>query len=102
MYSTDVELWQQEILLITGYNKTIMSMSDACTMYLYVIRPMKLFSKIKRYFSISNIRRNNFQNLNVSRLVLNLSLSNPLKPREVENEDVVGAAPTGDAPTTSE
>ena len=28
VYSTDVELWQQEILVIIGYNKTIMSMSD--------------------------------------------------------------------------
>ena len=51
---------------------------------------MKLFSKIKRYFStrpcsyayrqISNVRRTNFQNLNVSRLVLNFSLPNPLEP----------------------
>ena len=28
VYSTDDELWQQEILVIVGYNKTIMSMSD--------------------------------------------------------------------------
>ena len=27
-YSTDDELWQQEILVIIGYNKTILSMSD--------------------------------------------------------------------------
>ena len=42
---------------------------------------------------------------NDSRLVLHLSLPNSLKPdveNEVENEDVVGAAPTGDAPITSE
>ena len=28
LYSTDDESWQQEILVIIGYNKTIMSMSD--------------------------------------------------------------------------
>ena len=28
VYSTDDELWQQEILVTIGYNKTIMSMSD--------------------------------------------------------------------------
>ena len=55
------------------------------------------------YRETSNIRRTKYQNLHVSRLVLHLSLSNLLKPGDwVENEDVVGAAPTGDAPTTSE
>ena len=39
--------------------------------------------------------------LNVSCLVLQLSLPNPSKPG-FKNEDVVGAAPTGDAQTTSE
>ena len=35
--------------------------------------------------------------------VLQLLLPNPLKPGvKVEDEDVVGTAPTGDAPTTSE
>ena len=53
------------------------------------------------YRETFNIRDTKSQNVNVSRLVLQLSLPNPLKP-EVENEDVVGAAPTGDAPTTSE
>ena len=42
------------------------------------------------------------QNLNVSRLILQLSLCNILKPGvESRIEDVVGAALTGDAPTTS-
>ena len=41
------------------------------------------------YRQVSNIRRTESQNFNVSRF-------------SVENEDVVGAAPTGDAPTTSE
>ena len=55
------------------------------------------------YRKISNISRTKSQNLNDSRLVLLLSLPNPLKPGGLgENEDVVGAAPAGDAPTTSE
>ena len=55
------------------------------------------------YRKVSNIRRTKSQNLNDPYLVLKSSLPNPLKPGvEVENEDVVGAAPTGDAPTTSE
>ena len=42
-------------------------------------------------------------NLNVSRLVLQLSLLNPLKPGVTSRiEDAVGAAPTGGAPTTFE
>ena len=41
------------------------------------------------------------QNLNVSRFGLQLSLRNILKPG-VKNEDVVVAAPTGDAPTPTE
>ena len=58
---------------------------------------------VNRYRKVSNIRRTKSLNVNAFRLVLQLSLPNPLKPRvEVENEDVVGAAPTGDAPTTSE
>ena len=45
------------------------------------------------------------QNWNVSRLVLQLFLPNPFKPSVKsinDNEDVVGAAPTGDDPTTTE
>ena len=54
-----------------------------------------------KYRKISNIRRTKSPNLNVSRLVLQLSLPNVMKPGvQVENEDVVGAAPTGDTPTT--
>ena len=52
---------------------------------------------------MSNIRRTNSPNLIIPRLVLQLSLPDPMKPEfQVENEDVVGAAPTGDAPNTSE
>ena len=58
---------------------------------------------LQTYRQVSNIRRTKFQLLKYSRAVLRLSLPNLLKPRcQVENEDVVGAAPTGDAPTTSE
>ena len=50
----------------------------------------------------SNISRTKFQNLDVSRLLSSSSLC-PVHARcYVENEGVVGAAPTGVAPTTSE
>ena len=52
------------------------------------------------YHQTSNISRTKSLNLNVSPIILQLSLSNPLRPGE--NEDVVGAAPTGDDPTSSE
>ena len=53
-----------------------------------------------KYRQFSNIRRTHFQNINVSRLVV---FAQSIEARcSVENEDVVGAAPTGDAPTTSE
>ena len=55
------------------------------------------------YHQTSNIGHTKSQNLNFSHLILQLSLHSPFKPGvKVENEDVVGAAPTGDAPTTSE
>ena len=58
---------------------------------------------INIYRQISNISRTKSDYLNVSRFILQLSLPNPLKPGvKVENEDVVGAAPTSDAPNTSE
>ena len=53
------------------------------------------------YRQTSNISSTEFPNLSIYRLDLQLSLSNPLKP-DVENDDVVGAALTGDAPTTFE
>ena len=53
------------------------------------------------YCKISNISCIKSQNLNNSRLVLQLSLPSLLKP-SVKNEDVVVAAPTGNALTTSE
>ena len=55
------------------------------------------------YRQTYNISRTKFQKLNVSRLVLQLALLDPLMPDFiVENEDVVEVAPTGDATTTSE
>ena len=55
-----------------------------------------------KYRQISNISHTKSQNLNVSCLVLQLSLCNlSNQVLLVENEDV-GAAPIGDAPTTSE
>ena len=53
------------------------------------------------YCQTSNIIHTKSQNFNVSRLAVVFAQS--IKARcWVENEDVVGAAPTGDAPTTSE
>ena len=55
------------------------------------------------YGKISNISCTKSLNLNVSRLGLQLVLRNFVEAMcWVVNEDVVGAAPTGDAPTTSE
>ena len=65
---------------------------------------MKNDRVIKGFYCIrqtSNISRTKSQNLNVSHLVLQLFLLNQLKPG-VKNEYVFGAAPTGDAPTTSD
>ena len=53
------------------------------------------------YRKVSDIRLIQSQNLDVSCLGMQLSLRNILKPG-VLIEDVVGAAPTGDAPKTSE
>ena len=60
-------------------------------------------SPIVNYRKFSNIRRTKSQDLNFSRLGLQLSLRNTVEAKRLaENEDVVGATPTGDAPTTSE
>ena len=53
------------------------------------------------YHQTSNIRHSKSKK-NVSRLVLQLSLPHPLKPSVNEDEDLVGAAPTGNASTTYE
>ena len=54
------------------------------------------------YRKIFNIKRTKSQSLNVSRLGLQLSVWYIEDKSKMENEDVVGAAPTGAAPTTSE
>ena len=53
------------------------------------------------YHQTSYISCTKSQNLNVSHLVVVFAQSIEARCK-VENEDVVGAAPTGDAPTTSE
>ena len=58
--------------------------------------------QVKTYRKISNIRCTKSRNLNDSRLALPVSGQSIEARGYVENEDVVGAAPTGDAPTTSE
>ena len=70
---------------------------------------------METYRKISNISCTNHKNLNVSHIVLQLSLPGTYNTQyvpvftqsiedryQVEDEDVVGAAPTGDAPTTSD
>ena len=70
--------------------------------YFVVVNPNKLLWRHDWCsHTICICRKTNSQILNVSRLVFQLSLLNPLKPG-VENEDVLGAEPTVDAPTTSE
>ena len=55
------------------------------------------------YLKTSSISRTKSKNLNVSCILLQLSSLNPLKPGvKLRKEDAVGAAPTSDAPTTSE
>ena len=54
------------------------------------------------YRQTSNMSRINSQNLNGLRLVVQLSLPNPLKLGIKSRMKTVGAAPTGDAPNTSE
>ena len=53
-----------------------------CLFYLISIvhAAYQAFTLFETYRKISNISRTNFQNLNVSHLVLQLSLPNPLKP----------------------
>ena len=61
-------------------------------------------SEGERYRHISDIRgRTKSRNLNVSRLALQFFVVQSIEARcWVKNENIVGAAPTGDAPTTSE
>ena len=84
-------------------------MFDVLTYGLAILLPLAIESYCpeiilwQSYRQISNISRTKHQNLNVSRLGLLLSLPNLSKTKyQVENEDVVGAALTGDAPTTYE
>ena len=54
------------------------------------------------YRQTFNIRNTKYQSVNVSRLVLQLSLPIHWSQLLSWKEDIVGAAPTGDTPTTSE
>ena len=64
------------------------------------VRALSWFVSVYYYRKSFSISRTKSQSLNVSCILLQLSSLNPWKP--VENEDVVGVAPTGAAPTTSE
>ena len=66
----------------------------------YVVTSLVAFCT---YRQISNIRRTTSQNLKWLSPRLAVVFAQSIKARcSVENEDVVEAAPTGDAPTTSE
>ena len=60
---------------------------------LFLVHCIDVNKDIYIYRQTSTISHTKSLNINVSRLVLQLSLPNPLEPG-VENEDVVGAAPT--------
>ena len=56
-----------------------------------------MYSNLYNYRKLSNIKHTKSQNLNVPHLVLQLSFAQSIEARcYVENEDVVGAEPTGD------
>ena len=58
---------------------------------------------LETYRQVSNIRRTKSQHLKRFSYCLTAVFAESLEARcQVENEDVVGAAPTGDAPTISE
>ena len=61
-----------------------------------------MVSASNTYHKISNMSCKKFQNLNDSHLLINLFAQSIEARCQVENEDVVGEAPTGDAPITSE
>ena len=89
-------------LAVDGW-RVIMAIRFLWTSHNGMVSMMATSMGSKRYRQVSNIRRTKSQHLKYSRTVLRLSLPNFLEAScQVENEDVVGAAPTGDAPTTSE
>ena len=58
---------------------------------------------VSNYRQVSNIRRIQIPTLEIFSYCLAAVFAESLEARcQVENEDVVGAAQTGDAPTTSE
>ena len=61
-----------------------------------------MFIHYGAYHQTSSISDTKSENLNVSRLTMQLSQPNALPGIEVESENVVGAAPKSDAPTISE
>ena len=77
--------------------------SACCGMYEYKTFDSSIVLAQKSIFrQTSNIMRTKSQNLNASSLILNIFAQSIEARCLVENEDVVVAAPTGVAPTTSE
>ena len=71
------------------------STADNCW---HIFHPPIIYTLWDTYHKISNISCTTSQNVNDSHLTLQLSLPNPL--RSTAKLKIVGAAPTGDAPTT--
>ena len=68
-----------------------------------LLLPWGYLSAVNVYHQISNIRRTEYPTLKrLSYCLAAFFVEYPEARCQVENEDVVGAAPTGDAPTTSE
>ena len=100
---------------VSNYVKRIFGPQISHTIQIYVRPPRADKNELKQfiydwcllpssanefYRKVSNIGHNKSQNLNVSRLVV---FAQSIEAEcQADNEDVVGAAPTGDAPTTSE
>ena len=102
IFCQDIEFFMEKVWphCLTGLNEMADILQTTSSNAFFV----RKFWFRYHYRKTSSISRTISPNVNVSCLVLQLSLPNSLKPgvKLRTNEDVVGAAPTGDAPTTSE
>ena len=89
--------WWLNVLFSTSASVATVGCTQPCVSSCLWVKIMNA-----NYRKISNIRRGKSRNLKDSRLGLQLSAQCIEAKCVVENEDVVGAAPTGDASTTSE
>ena len=97
-----IKVLRRQFLFVLSHCFSIALMNQTMRKPFYGLASARWYPQ-SDYHQISNIRCTQYPNINASRLVLQWSLPNPLEPGiKDENEDVVGAAPIGDAPTTSE